>query len=178
MYHSNSFNPIEGEILFVGNAVPKFSGDNGFYYLHNKNSFWKLLDYIFFNNVETFEKLRKEYTDGNRSREITKKKYLDLLKEKRIGLIDVIKSCENLTNSKDSGILKDTIVYNDELEKYVNKATIVFINGKTTFKNFKKALGNKYDLYVSKCITLVSSSNAASIKNKQDLWRKAVSPYI
>lgn len=158
--------------------MSKHSQDRGFYYLHFNNSFWRLIDNVFFDGTETFEKLRKKLFNSKDETEKAniKNDFLKLLKEQDIGLCDAIKECHNKTNSSDRGIINQQ--YSDLLE-LVRKSKVVFINGKVaTLKSFIKAMGNHYSEYENKYVPLVSSSNAASTKNKKEIWYKTIKPYI
>lgn len=82
------FEPIvfkETEILILGSFPSIKSFENNFYYAHSRNQFWKILENV------------TQYPVNNRDQKIW------LLKEHKLGLWDMIKTCSR-ENSLDSSL--------------------------------------------------------------------------
>lgn len=91
IYHP--FKPVvfkDSEILILGSFPSIKSFENGFYYSHPQNQFWKIMSAV------------TKYPVNNRDQKIW------LLKEKKIALWDMIKSC-NRENSLDSSIENEDV---------------------------------------------------------------------
>jgi hypoxanthine-DNA glycosylase len=121
----SSFHPFEpiifddSRVLILGTFPSIDSFKNEFYYGHKRNQFWKILSNIYnieLNSVE--DKLR-------------------LLKDKKIALWDMVKSCSR-KNSLDSN-LKDIEVNDIEslIDRYNSLDTILF-TGKKAESLYKK----------------------------------------
>lgn len=101
------------KILILGSFPSKISIENNFYYSNPRNQFWKIMSAI------------TRYPINNRDQMIW------LLKESRIGLWDMIRSCER-ENSLDSSI-EDEEVNDIELllSKYPSIDTVAFTGRKS-----------------------------------------------
>ncbi|KIM04022.1 MAG: hypothetical protein KN64_10020 [Sulfurovum sp. AS07-7] len=110
------FDPIvfkDSKVLILGSFPSIKSFENGFYYAHPQNQFWKIMSEI------------TNYPANNRDQKIW------LLKENKIALWDMIKSC-NRENSLDSSIENENV--NDIagfLELYPNITKIAFTGKKS-----------------------------------------------
>ncbi len=110
------FNPIvfkDSQILILGSFPSIKSFENGFYYANPQNQFWKIMSTI------------TKYPINNKDQKIW------LLKEKKIALWDMIKSCSR-ENSLDSSIENEDI--NDIakfLESYPEIKKIAFTGKKS-----------------------------------------------
>jgi len=101
------------KILILGSFPSKISMENNFYYSNPRNQFWKIMSAI------------TKYPINNRDQMIW------LLKESKIGLWDMISSCER-ENSLDSSI-EDEEVNDIELllSKYSSITTVAFTGRKS-----------------------------------------------
>lgn len=110
------FSPVvfkDTKTLILGSFPSIKSIENNFYYTHPQNQFWKILSSI------------TSYPINNRDQKIW------LLKESKIGLWDMISSC-NRENSADSSIEDEEV--NDIaalLERYPSIKTIAFTGRKS-----------------------------------------------
>ena len=105
----------DSEVLILGTFPSLKSFDNDFYYSHPKNQFWGILSDIF-NEVAVTQVERKQ-----------------LLKNNKIALWDIVKSCER-KNSSDSN-LKNVKVHDLNLliEDYKNIKAILFTGKKSLY---------------------------------------------
>ena len=123
----------DSEILILGSFPSVASREEGFYYAHKRNRFWKVLSSIF-------------------DEEILDKK--DFLTRHHLALFDVCASCE-IKGSSDASIKE--VVPNDlsEILK-VSPIKVIFLNGETASKLYKKYMKDISIL----TITLPSTSPA------------------
>lgn len=141
----------ESEILILGSLPSVKSRENGFYYGHPQNRFWKVLSAVIG---------CKEPCD------IAQKK--DMLLSHHIALWDVIYECD-IKGSSDSSIKN---VVTADISGIIRKSRIryIYVNGKTAEKYYKKYI--EPDLHI-KAVVLPSSSpaNAAfSLSALIDSW--------
>lgn len=99
----------DSEILILGSFPSVASREEGFYYAHKRNRFWKVLSSIF-------------------DEEILDKK--DFLTRHHLALFDVCASCE-IKGSSDASIKE--VVPND-----LSQIKVIFLNGETASKLYKK----------------------------------------
>ena len=106
-------------VLILGSFPSVKSREEGFFYGHKKNRFWKVLSIIFAQNEPVSIDEKREF----------------LLKN-HVALWDVIKSCE-IVGSADSSIKNVTI---NDLSEIIDNSKVkrIFVNGKTAEKFFKK----------------------------------------
>jgi hypoxanthine-DNA glycosylase len=134
-------NPVynfESKILILGSFPSVKSREEGFFYGHIQNRFWKVISSIF-------------HTELPKSIEEKKK----LLLDNKIAVWDVIKSCE-ITGSSDNTIKNVTA---NDISLILNSAKIekIIVNGKTAEKFYNKYILNKIN---RKAICLPSTSPA------------------
>lgn len=105
----------DSKVLILGSFPSVKSREEGFYYAHPQNRFWKVLANIF-------------------NEEITDKKAF--LKKHQIALFDVCASCE-IKGSSDASIKK--VIPND-IKKLIEESEIkvILLNGKTATNLFEK----------------------------------------
>lgn len=105
----------DSKVLILGSFPSVKSREEGFYYAHPQNRFWKVLASIF-------------------NEEITDKKAF--LKKHQIALFDVCASCE-IKGSSDASIKK--VIPND-IKKLIEESEIkvILLNGKTATNLFEK----------------------------------------
>lgn len=143
----------KSEILILGSLPSVKSRENGFYYGHPQNRFWKVLSAVIG---------CKEPCD------IAQKK--DMLLSHHIALWDVIYECD-IKGSSDSSIKN---VVTADISGIIRKSRIqyIYVNGKTAEKYYKKYI--EPDLHI-KAVVLPSSSpaNAAfSLSALIDSWER------
>ena len=142
-----SFAPLieeDSKILILGTMPGEQSILMNQYYGHSRNNFWKILFTLF------GKELSKEYIDK-----------IDLLKQNKIAVWDVLESCHRI-GSLDSAIkLEVANDLNNFLKKYPNIKSIYF-NGQLAAKLFRKhfSMISNYNFY-----TLPSTSPANASKN-------------
>lgn len=106
---------IDSTILILGSFPSVKSREEGFYYAHPQNRFWKVLGSLFHEEIEKDTSSKKKF-----------------LKRHHIALFDVCASC-NIKGSSDASI-KDVIP--NDLSKIIDNSSIkaIFLNGKTAAK--------------------------------------------
>lgn len=147
-------------ILILGTMPGDKSLELGEYYGNKGNQFWRLIFTVF--NLP----LEHEYS-----------KKINLLKEHRIAIWDVLEYCER-EGSLDSNIRNEKA--NDFENFYHNYPNIkhVLFSSKNAEKYYLKYIGKRLDLNYD---TLPSPSGANATKNfeeKLDEWKKKILPLI
>ena len=141
------------KILILGTFPSVKSREEGFYYGHKQNRFWRALAGVLKDEIpETIEE---------------KKAFL--LKH-NIALWDVASSCE-IENSADSTIKN---VMPNDIKGLIEKTKIecIFLNGKTALKLYEKFFGKSLDTKYF-CLPSTSPANAAfSLEKLQNEWQK------
>jgi hypoxanthine-DNA glycosylase len=129
MKESHPFKPLiekDSRILILGTFPSLKSFENNFYYSHPKNQFWPILSNIFNVNANT------------------QSQRIELLKNEKIALWDIVKSCER-KNSSDSN-LKNVEVHdlNDLIKNYPNIKAILFTSKKALYfyQKYHKKINN------------------------------------
>ncbi len=148
MFYKHPFKPViydDTEILILGTFPSIDSFKHEFYYAHKRNQFWKILSEIFSMPVDTLEQKIK------------------LLKKNKIGVWDIISSCER-ENSSDTNLKNCTL--NDIptlLTTYPEIKAVAFTGQKA-----KKLYQKEYKNLSIQTTTLPSPSPAyASMSQKQ-----------
>ena len=151
MLVSHPFEPVYNRyshILILGSFPSVKSREQGFFYGHPQNRFWKVVAAVFECPVP----------------QTTEEKRVFLL-ENGIALWDVIASCE-IRNSADSSIRSASA---NPLDVIFSKADIhaVFTNGKTADKLYRKYIGQN-----AVCLPSTSPANAAwTLERLTEAWR-------
>ena len=116
------------ELIILG-TFPSFKSRGDWYYSNSNNQFWKIIGTIFQD-----KSIISQDIDGKNK--LTKERK-HFLKNKKIGLWDIIKSCE-IIGSSDSSIEKPE--YNDLtiIKKNCKKLKRIVFNGKKAFKYYKR----------------------------------------
>lgn len=140
----------DSKILILGSMPSVKSRELGFYYMHPKNRFWKVISTVF---------------DDNYPETIDDKK--EFLKENKIALWDVIKECQ-MHGSSDSSITD--VVVND-IKDLLTKTKInkIYTTGKKAYELYQKYV---YDSTNIEAIYLPSTSPANAIISENDLVDK------
>lgn len=151
----HTFQPVynnESRILILGSFPSVKSRENGFYYGHPQNRFWKVISGVFKCEIpQTIEEKKHLLLDFN------------------IALWDVIESCD-IIGSSDSSI--QNVIPND-LNMILDNSSIetIFANGKTAAKLYEKYSQKVTGMPI---ITLPSTSpaNAAfRLERLVDTWK-------
>ncbi len=157
---THTFEPVYNEdskVLILGSLPSVKSRENGFYYGHAQNRFWKLLAYLY-------------------EREVPKstQEKIDMLLFCQIAIWDVIKSCE-IMGSSDSSIQN---VVPMDLNQILRVCDIkqIYANGKTAAKLYRTY---HQELTGRDIIELPSTSpaNAAySLERLVENWKRITIP--
>ncbi len=142
----------DSKVLILGSFPSVKSREQGFFYGHPQNRFWKVLSAL---------------TGSSEPLTIEEKK--ELLKRNGIALWDTIKSCE-IVGSADSSI--KNVVPND-LSIILNnsRVTKIFVNGKTSKAYYDKYLKEKTGIDAV-CLPSTSPANATiNLQKLIDDWK-------
>lgn len=114
-----AFYKSDSKVLILGSFPSVKSREEGFYYAHPQNRFWKILGKIFHEEIGVSVNDKKEF-----------------LKQHQIALFDMCATC-NIKGSSDLSI-KD--VKPNNILKIINNSSIeaIFLNGKTAAKFYNK----------------------------------------
>lgn len=138
-------------VLILGSFPSVKSRQEGFFYGHPQNRFWKVLALLY----------------GEKTPETVAEKKAFLLRN-RIALWDVIRSCE-IEGSSDATIRN--VVPND-LTEILHAAPIeeIYVNGKTAFRYYQKYMG-AHAGRSAVCLPSTSPANAAwSLERLAAAW--------
>ena len=141
----------DSKILILGSFPSVKSREEGFFYGHKQNRFWKVISAVFDEEVPNSIEEKKA-----------------LLLRNHIALWDVIKSCD-IVGSSDSSI--SNVVAND-LSVILDVADIraIYVNGKTALKYYEKytqALVKR----PATCLPSTSPANAAwNLERLTEAW--------
>lgn len=154
---THSFAPVYddfSQILILGSFPSVKSRDQGFYYGHPQNRFWKVIPAVLGYKIDLLK-----------SADVEEKKCF--LKKNHIAIWDVIDNCD-IIGSSDSSI--KNIVYAD-IENLINKTKIntIVTNGKLAGKLYEKRFADKI---LFKHITLPSTSPANAVYTIEKLIEK------
>jgi len=139
----------QSKILILGTIPSISSRENGFFYMHNKNRFWPIMETIF--------NIKFQYKNSEGKNAVNERK--NFLLKNQIALWDVIHSCDIV--SSDDNSIKNVEV--NDFKHIFNNSQIqcVFCTGTKAFKTYEKFCKNSYD---KKCFCLPSTSPANQIK--------------
>ena len=150
------FYDAHSQILILGSFPSVKSREQGFFYGHPQNRFWRVMSEVFSCPIP---------------QSVAEKKAM--LLRNRVALWDVIASCE-IEGSADSTI--GSVTPND-IGRILGEAPIarVYVNGKTADKYYRKyilpALG-----VLAVCLPSTSPANAAwSVERLTEAWRQILS---
>jgi hypoxanthine-DNA glycosylase len=148
IYDSNS------RILILGSFPSVKSREEGFFYGHPQNRFWRVIAAVFEDEVPATVPKKREFLLRN-----------------RVALWDVIASCE-ITGSSDASIRNVQV---NDLSRIMNTADIrnIYVNGKTAEKLFKRNI----KAYSATVLPSTSPANAAwSLERLTEEWRRLILP--
>lgn len=143
----------KSKILILGSFPSVKSREEGFFYGHPQNRFWKVTSAVF----------------GESTPQTIKEKKNFLLRNK-IAVWDVIHSCE-ITGSSDSSI--KNVVVND-LTQILDTADIeqIFVNGKKAYALYNKYMKSQTGVDAI-CLPSTSPANAAwNLEKLMKAWKK------
>ncbi len=143
----------KSKILILGSFPSVKSREEGFFYGHPQNRFWKVIAAVFCADVP---------------RTIDEKKAF--LLDNHIALWDVIRSCE-IYGSADSSIKNVTP---NELSVILDAAEVnaIFVNGKTAYRYYRKYSEQKTGRQAI-CLPSTSPANAAwSVERLTESWSR------
>lgn len=161
-YFNQPFCPVyngESKILILGSFPSVKSREQGFYYGHPRNRFWKVLAGI----------LQMEEPDT-----IARKK--EMLLMHHIAVYDVIEGCE-IEGSSDSSIRNVTPA---DIRGIVeaSKIRIVFTNGKTAGKLYKKYHAKDIVLPMIELPSTSPANAAFSLEKLTEVWGASIKKYL
>ena len=140
------------EILILGSFPSVKSREEGFFYGHPQNRFWKVLSSVFHEEVPKTVEEKKA-----------------LLLRNHIALWDVIGSCD-IAGSSDASIRNVSV---NNFREILNEAAIraIYVNGKTAFRYYTKyaqpVLGRP-----AVCLPSTSPANAAwNLQRLTEAWK-------
>lgn len=145
--------------MILGSFPSVKSREQGFYYGHPRNRFWKVLAAVLsVEEPETIDEKRK------------------LLLENHIAVYDVIEACE-IEGSSDSSIRNVTPA---DIQGMVKASGIkaVFTNGKTAGKLYRKYMEKDIALPMVELPSTSPANAAFSLEKLIDLWKKAMEKYL
>lgn len=150
----HNLSPIYDEnskVLILGSMPSVKSREQGFYYAHPKNRFWKTLEKVFEEEIGSTTSERKAF----------------VLKHS-IALFDVIKSCD-INSSSDSSI-KNIVPNNISKILKETKIEVIFTTGKKAYDLYNKYIFSKTKM---KAMYLPSTSPANCPKGIEEKLYKA-----
>ncbi|WP_407404256.1 DNA-deoxyinosine glycosylase [Chryseobacterium sp.] len=151
----SSFNPIideQSKILILGSVPGVKSLEQQEYYAHPQNKFWTII----------FELLDAEFT-------LNYDLKLNILKQNKIALWDVIDSCER-KGSLDSEIKNEEINDIKSLLEMHPNIKAIFCNGGKSYKELVKILGKNYLIPIF-LLPSTSPLHTISYEKKLNSWQ-------
>lgn len=145
----------ESEILILGTFPSVKSREQGFFYGHPQNRFWKVIARIY---------------DCDAPVTITEK--TAFLLDKHIALWDIIKSCE-ITGSSDSSIKN---VQPNDISEIISNSQVkrIFLNGKKAQQLYKKYIEDHIKTEAV-CLPSTSPANASFSEDRlYEVWKRAI----
>ena len=152
----------KSKILILGSFPSVKSREEGFFYGHPQNRFWKVLAAIFNENIPQTIQEKKEFLLNN-----------------KVAVWDVIHSCE-ITGSSDSSIKNVEV---NDLTRILNTADIklsgaytkdegeIFVNGKKAYSLYNKYM-KQIVMKEAICLPSTSPANAAwNIDRLAEAWK-------
>ena len=139
-------------VLILGSFPSVQSREEGFFYGHPQNRFWKVTSRVFGEDTPLTVEDKKSFLLRN-----------------HIALWDVIGSCE-IDGSSDSTIRNVTV---NDISLILKTATIkeIFLNGKKAYQYYQKYMQNSAK-YEGICLPSTSPANAAwSVDKLTDSWK-------
>ena len=139
VYHTfPAFYKNDSEVLILGSMPSLKSRDEGFYYMHPQNRFWRILEILYNEKIESSIMAKKEF-----------------LEKHKIALWDTIEYCD-ITGSSDASIKNVKV---NDINKIIKDSKIksIFCTGKKSYDLYNKYIYPKTNI---KAICLYSPSPA------------------
>lgn len=114
-----AFYTEDSEILILGSLPSEVSRNYGFYYMHPRNRFWKILGEVFNENISDSIDERKKF-----------------LEKHKIALWDVIYSCEIIASSDSS--IKNVSVNDIAYLIRNTKIKYIYVTGRKAYNLYNK----------------------------------------
>lgn len=158
-HHNHEFGPVydeKSQILILGSFPSVKSREQGFYYGHPGNRFWKVLACVLGCEVPQTIEQKKEMLHGN-----------------HIALWDVIASCD-IVGSSDSSICN--VVVND-LKEILETGAIraVYANGNKARSLYDKYMKEQAGMEITGLPSTSPANASYSLEMLCDVWKTAIS---
>lgn len=161
-YVEHEFDPVyneESQVLVLGSLPSVKSREQGFYYGHPRNRFWKVVASVLgVPEPLTIEEKKQMLLDGH------------------VAVYDVIQNCE-IVGSSDSSIRNVTPA---DIKSIVEHASIraVFTNGKTAGRLYKKYQAAHIDLPMIELPSTSPANAAFSLERLEEIWKLEIGKYL
>ena len=149
----------KSEILILGSLPSVKSREQGFYYGHPRNRFWKVMaDVLGVSEPLTIEEKKRMLLAGH------------------VAVYDVIRACE-IIGSSDSSIRN---VVPADIESIVIHTPIraVFTNGKTAGRLYKKYQAEHITLPMIELPSTSPANAAFSLEQLEEIWKSEIGKYL
>lgn len=151
------FDPVynaDSRLLILGSFPSVKSREEGFYYGHPRNRFWKMMNIILNGNAETADEKKS------------------LLLDNHIALFDVAASC-SIDGSSDASI--SSVVPND-IPRLIRESRIdtVIANGTTAFALYERLIKPRTGIEAIKLPSTSPANAAWSLDKLVSEWRNAI----
>lgn len=161
-YVEHEFAPVynaESQVLVLGSLPSVKSREQGFYYGHPRNRFWKVVAAVLgIPEPLSIEEKKRMLLAGH------------------VAVYDVILACE-IIGSSDSSIRN---VIPADIESIVTHAPIqaVFTNGKTAGRLYKKYQAEHIDLPMIELPSTSPANAAFSLERLEEIWKQELGRYL
>lgn len=161
-YVEHEFAPVynaESQVLVLGSLPSVKSREQGFYYGHPRNRFWKVMATVLgIPEPLSIEEKKRMLLAGH------------------VAVYDVIRACE-IIGSSDSSIRN---VIPADIESIVTHAPIraVFTNGKTAGRLYKKYQAEHIDLPMIELPSTSPANAAFSLERLEEIWKQELGRYL
>lgn len=159
---SHTFGPVfdkNSEILILGSFPSVKSREQNFYYGHSQNRFWKVMSWIF--NEELPQTIDEKRT---------------FLLNNHIAVWDTIESCD-IIGSSDSSICNVSV---NDINTVICKSSVkaVFANGGKAYSLFQKFCKINADIPIIKLPSTSPANAAVSLEQLREIWKNAIEEII
>ncbi|MBR0373174.1 MAG: DNA-deoxyinosine glycosylase [Mogibacterium sp.] len=146
----------ESEILILGSFPSVKSREEGFYYAHPQNRFWKVLAALACEPVPAAVEEKKAF-----------------LKAHRIALYDVVESC-TIIGSGDSSIEDVRVTDLTRILQGSNVGTRIFVNGGKAAELYRKHQQSKLGIEAVQLPSTSSANARSSLETLIRVWRERI----
>ena len=161
-YVKHELDPVyneESQVLILGSLPSVKSREQGFYYGHPRNRFWKVMASVLgVSEPLTIDEKKRMLLKGH------------------VAVYDVIQNCE-IVGSSDSSIRNVTPA---DIKSIVEHAPIraVFTNGKTAGRLYKKYQTIHIDLPMIELPSTSPANAAFSLERLEKIWKSEIGKYL